>query len=492
MEILEAYDLTGSYRAAAELAGCDHHTVRRYVEQRGLGRDPERMRAEQLIDPFLDKVEEWVERSRGMIRADVVHDKLAAMGYAGSERTTRRAVAAAKQAWRVGSRRVFRPWLPEPGLWLRFDWGEGPRIKGRRTGLWCAWLAWSRFRVVIPAWDKTLPTVVGCLDATLRRIGGVPTYVLTDNEKTVSVDHVARIAVRHPEIVAVSRHYGMTVKTCIPHDPQTKGGSEATVRLAKADLVPTEVNLLAEYRTFGQLETACRAFCDQINGRPHRATGRVPTELLTDERSRLHRLPDEPYASAFGQTRRVTWDATISVDGVRYSVPHQLVDTRVWARWAGDELVVTSIGADGPNEVARHRRASKLHPSIKDEHYPPRSTDPLHRQPSARTAEEAAFLALGPGAASWLCEAAEAGASRIRSKMAHAVALAKLHGAQTVDRALGTAAVAGRFGSGDLEQILDYQAAGPAGPPTRASEDHSLQPGTAAWTGFGAAGGEPR
>jgi hypothetical protein len=31
MEILEAYDLTWSYRAAAELAGCDHHTVARYV-----------------------------------------------------------------------------------------------------------------------------------------------------------------------------------------------------------------------------------------------------------------------------------------------------------------------------------------------------------------------------------------------------------------------------------------------------------------------------
>ncbi|MER5757135.1 hypothetical protein [Streptomyces sp. NPDC002088] len=27
MEVLEAYDLTGSYRAAAELAGLDHHTV---------------------------------------------------------------------------------------------------------------------------------------------------------------------------------------------------------------------------------------------------------------------------------------------------------------------------------------------------------------------------------------------------------------------------------------------------------------------------------
>uniref|UniRef100_UPI001293F058 hypothetical protein n=1 Tax=Nonomuraea phyllanthi TaxID=2219224 RepID=UPI001293F058 len=31
MEILAAFDLTGSYRKAAVLVGCDQHTVPRYV-----------------------------------------------------------------------------------------------------------------------------------------------------------------------------------------------------------------------------------------------------------------------------------------------------------------------------------------------------------------------------------------------------------------------------------------------------------------------------
>lgn len=65
---------------------------------------------------------------------------------------------------------------------------------------------------MIPAMDKTLPTVVACLDATLRRLDGVPTYALTDNEKTVSIERVAGIAVRHPEIVEVARHYGIVVR----------------------------------------------------------------------------------------------------------------------------------------------------------------------------------------------------------------------------------------------------------------------------------------
>jgi len=38
MNILEAYGLTGSLRDAAELAGCSHHTVARYVAERERGR----------------------------------------------------------------------------------------------------------------------------------------------------------------------------------------------------------------------------------------------------------------------------------------------------------------------------------------------------------------------------------------------------------------------------------------------------------------------
>jgi transposase len=88
----------------------------------------------------------------------------------------------------------------------------------------------SRFRVVIPTWDRTSGTVLACLDATLHQVGGVPTYVLTDNERTVTVDHVAGIPIRHPEMVAAGRHYGSVVRTCVPCDPETKGGSEPCAR----------------------------------------------------------------------------------------------------------------------------------------------------------------------------------------------------------------------------------------------------------------------
>src|SRR5437870_3440001 len=119
MEILAAYDLTHSYRDAAALVGCAPNTVVRYVLARdtgGLKTTP--AQRDLVIDPFREKVEEWIDASHGRVRADVAQRKLEAMGYAGSERTTRRAVAEAKAVYRAGHRRRFRPWLPEPGLWF--------------------------------------------------------------------------------------------------------------------------------------------------------------------------------------------------------------------------------------------------------------------------------------------------------------------------------------------------------------------------------------
>jgi hypothetical protein len=84
MEILEAFDLTGSLRDAAELAGCSHHTVARYVRARDAGGVSDRAAARpQLADEFWPKLEEWMERSAGKVRADVAHEKLVALGYQG-------------------------------------------------------------------------------------------------------------------------------------------------------------------------------------------------------------------------------------------------------------------------------------------------------------------------------------------------------------------------------------------------------------------------
>lgn len=504
MEILEAYDATGCAHSAAVLAGVDPKTVRHYVAQRKAGVSvDEPVKRPKLIDPFVAKIEEAVGTSEGAIRADVLHERLVAMGFAGDERTTRRAVAVAKSAYREGHRRSYRPWITEPGLWLQFDWGAGPVVFGpdgrpRPTMLFCAWLAWSRFRVVIPTWDRRMGTLLSCLDATFRACGGVPAFALTDNEKTVTVEHVAGVPVRHPMVVAAGRHYGLTVHTCVPFDPESKGGSEATVRVAKADLVPTNANLRTGYNSFAELVEACEGFCVKVNGRVHRETAKVPAEALVIEQGRMHRVPVAAFTAAAGETRSVNTDQTVRFGSVRYSTPPGLVGREVWVRVEGEELVITAQLvnglATGPQqglvEVARHRLSTPGNPRINLSHYPDHPQEPngSPKPPKIRPRSDAekAFLALGPGAHTWLVEAAAAGAQRVQSKMHAAVELAALVGVEPVDAALGVAAAAGRFADGDLLAIVQHQAEGTfAAALVIPDQEHSIQPGTSAWATFG-------
>ena len=104
--------------------------------------------------------------------------------------------------------------------------------------------------MIIPLADRSWPSVVAALDQSFRIIGGAPTYLLTDNEKTVTDHHIAGIPVRNRGAVDLSRYYGVTIATCVPYDPESKGGSERPSAIAKADLVPTEYNLLEDYRDF--------------------------------------------------------------------------------------------------------------------------------------------------------------------------------------------------------------------------------------------------
>ncbi len=81
MEILEAFDLTRCAHSAAALVGVDEKTVARYVAIRDRGGDPfARPRRPKVTDPFMEKIQELVDKSQGRVRADVVHERFVGDG----------------------------------------------------------------------------------------------------------------------------------------------------------------------------------------------------------------------------------------------------------------------------------------------------------------------------------------------------------------------------------------------------------------------------
>lgn len=86
----------------------------------------------------------------------------------------------------------------------------------------------------------------------------------------------------------------------------------------------------------------------------------------------------------------------------------------MWVSARGDELVCVHISRQGAREVARHLLTTPGNWRINPDHYPERTNDPLYPKPRATGAAEKAFLQIGPGAESWLIEAAASGAQRVR------------------------------------------------------------------------------
>ncbi|OLT33924.1 hypothetical protein BJF79_34120 [Actinomadura sp. CNU-125] len=158
-------------------------------------------------------------------------------------------------------------------------------------------------------------------------------------------------------------------------------------------------------------------------------------------------------------------DRTVRWGDVRYSVPAGHEGRKVWCRVHGDELVIvgprdttgdasgdTARDAVGLAELWRHKLSTPGRPRIVEAHYPdhPGGNGPRAPRPRPQSVAERDFLAIGPGAEAWL------------------------------DKALGLAAIHGRFAESDLASICDRLArtGESTGPAHLADECHSAQPGT--------------
>jgi hypothetical protein len=159
MDIIAAYREAGTYRGAAEIAGTTHKTVRRVIARHeGGGAAPRRAARGHNYDGVAALVAGRVEKTAGRISAKRLLPAARAAGFTGSDRNFRRLVAEAKQAWRRDHHRGRRPAVWSPAEHLVIDWGA---LGGLHV--FCAVLAWSRFRFVRFAADERAETTLGML-----------------------------------------------------------------------------------------------------------------------------------------------------------------------------------------------------------------------------------------------------------------------------------------------------------------------------------------
>ena len=447
MDIIAAYREAGTFRGAAGIAGTTHKTVKRVIARHGAGgAAPERAPRGHNYDGVAAVVAERVEKTQGRISAKRLLPAARAAGYAGSDRNFRRLAAAAKQAWRREHHRGRRPAVWSPGEHLVIDWGA---LGGLHV--FCAVLAWSRFRFVRFAADERAETTLAMLAECFEVMGGVPGKVLADRMGCLKGGVVANVVVPTAGYVRFAGHYGFRPDFCEAADPESKGIVENLVGYAKADLMVPQ----APFGDLAAANAAAAAWCAEVNGVTHSEICAVPAERLVTERELLAPLPSLRASIGKMVTRKVDRLSCVRFGSARYSVPVRLIGSQVQLR-TDDGRLLAVVAATG-EVVAEHVLVAPGEASVRDEHYGGPRPAP-RRAVRPKTAAEKAFCALGPVAEAFLTGAAASGSTRLASDLAELNTLRAAHGDDEFAAALDRAVAFGRWRPADVRSIL---AAGP-------------------------------
>lgn len=469
MDIISAYQELGSYRGAAELCGTTHKTVKRVVEKfeadqaGGTPRAPA-PRAHNF-DAVAELVAERVKKSHGRLSAKRLLPIARAAGYDGSARNFRRLVADAKALWRKEHHRGRRPAVWSPGQYLVIDWAEA----APGLFLFCAVLAFSRWRFVRFATDQRASTTLALIAEALAAIGGVPARVLADRMACLKGGVVANVVVPTPEYVRLASHYGFAPDFCHAEDPESKGVVENLCGYAQRDLaVPllTDAAITGTTVDVRAANAAAVTWCAEVNAAVHSEICAVPDERLLVERELLGPLPSlRLQIGAPAVMRKVDRLSCIRYASARYSVPTRLIGTHVAV--VCDHGAVCIVEPATGMIVAEHELGAPGTVSVLDDHYDGPRPAP-NRGPRPKTTTEQQFCALGADAEAFLVGAAAIGNTRLGSELEVLLALGAAHGEQALVGALHRAVAFRRFRAADVRSIL---AAGAGTPQPRTAGD---------------------
>ena len=380
-------------------------------------------------------------KTGGRISAKRLLPVVRAAGYSGSARNLRRAVAEAKATWRIDHHRGRRPGVWAPGDMLVFDWGEiGPLF------VFCAVLAWSRFRFVYFADNLRAETTMAALAQCMETIGGVPKTLLTDRMGCLKGGTVAGLVIPTPDYVRFVTHYGTRPDFCQGADPESKGIVENLVGYVKSDLMIPEglsVTDLAHANEKGA------AWCAEVNAQVHTEIAAVPADRLAVERELLGDLPSLRARIGKVVLRKVDRLSCVRFGSARYSVPMSHIGRQVELVVANGTVTIVFLG----EIIARHDLVAPGETAVCDDHYGGPRPEPT-RAVRPKTPAEVAFCAFGPAAEAFIKGAASRGVTTLAADLVELCDLEAAHGKEALVAALGRAVEFGRFRASDVRSIL--------------------------------------
>lgn len=255
----------------------------------------------------------------------------------------------------------------DPGEQLQVDWVESIKIatidgEMIEFNLFSATLGYSRFHYFEYTEFKQEADFKRCLVHYLKKIGGKPKAVLTDNMSAiVNVNGEAKAI--HPSIIHFFKDMGIELKLCKVRTPQTKGKDEVSNKFAQwlkayDGKVKNKEHLI---KLIDKLN-------EDINKQKNTGTNIPPVLLFAKEKEYLDPLPNKELLDDYEDEMRsckVPSTFLIEYKGSKYSVPPYLITKTVKYKECNGKLFVYYKN----DLVAEHIISNAKSVNYQEEHY---------------------------------------------------------------------------------------------------------------------------
>jgi len=341
-----------------------------------------------------------------------------------------------------------------PGEECQVDYGDGPMVrdkatdKYRRTRLFVLTLGYSRksVRLIVPKSSTRIWAELH--ERAFRQLGGTPRVVVLDNLREGVLAADLYDPTLNPLFRDVLAHYGVVALPCRVRDPDRKGKVESGV--GHAQRTPLR-GLRFESIEEAQLHLD-RWETNWADTRIHGTTKRQVAVMFAEERPALRALPLEPFRYYQYGERSVHLDGCVEVDAAYYGAPPGWIGRRLRVQWDGVRvrLIDPSTGQLLREHLRQERGRHRIDPADAPSRTPATTVQLLHR---ARHAGHHIGV---------LCDQihrtdGEIGVKRILGVLA----LARKHGAPTVDDAAKSAIELGAPSYRFLRRYLERRPAAP-------------------------------
>jgi transposase len=432
---------------------------------RDILREPEKPAGERnstsspsLLDPYRSQIQELLERAereKWKLTTKRILKEIRKRGYGGGRTLVDDYVRNLR-----GPRRKVRDVHPrfetQPAEEAQQDWSPyRVKIAAKLVliQLFSLILAWSRYQFMRGFLDQKFSSLLYGHVGAFHYFQGIPWSMVYDRQRTITPFDIDGKPILTEKFEQFADHYGFEVVLCLPGGKERKGKIEKPFQFFESSFLPL--------RTFESLEDFNAQLLNWLDGvedpeegnhRKHGTTNEVPYQRWLEEKQYLYELPATDLLPRRIEKRLVWKDATISVDGTRYTVPASLAERRdreVWVSIGSDDLLVYD---DKGAVVARHAlRREKGGIVIDESHY----AEIKKRRDRRRVPElDRRFLECFAGCEDFLNAMKETLSSIAPIHLREILGLARRYRLEEVREALRTALAHGTPTAGYVRKIL--------------------------------------